>query len=78
VRDVEDPEYAELGDYWCVGLVVSWMIMILIFLFLGLGRRRLESMTEAKAQANVQQIVEDVKNRALFKTRRPEGKAGDH
>jgi hypothetical protein len=46
--------------------------------FLGLGRRRLESMAEAEAQANVQQIVEDVKNRALFKTRRPEGKAGDH
>ncbi|KIM37996.1 hypothetical protein M413DRAFT_448042 [Hebeloma cylindrosporum] len=40
-----------------------------------IGRRRLEG---GEAAENVKTIIEGVKNRGLFKTRKPEGKAGDH
>ena len=40
-----------------------------------LGRRRLEGGNYAE---NVKTIIEGVKNRGLFKTRKPEGKARDH
>ena len=30
------------------------------------------------ADRNVEEIIEDVRKRGQFKTRRPEGKAGDH
>ncbi|KAF9473926.1 DUF1613-domain-containing protein [Pholiota conissans] len=43
-----------------------------------IGRRHLESTPEAEALENVRAIIGDVKSRALFKTRTPEGKAGDH
>ena len=39
------------------------------------GRRRLEG---GEASENVKTIIEGVKSRGLFKTRKPEGKAGDH
>lgn len=42
----------------------------------GIGRRRLPS-TEQYVQ-NVKEIVEGVVSRGLFKTRKPEGKAGEH
>jgi len=41
------------------------------------GRRRIGS--EEEAQANVDAILQSVKDRGVFKTRTPEGKAGkDH
>jgi tRNASer (uridine44-2'-O)-methyltransferase len=35
-------------------------------------------LEEGEASENVMKIIEGVKNRGLFKTRKPEGKAGDH
>ncbi|KAF8960443.1 hypothetical protein BDZ97DRAFT_1309829 [Flammula alnicola] len=43
-----------------------------------IGRRRLTSMPDDEALSNVNAVIRDVKNRGLFKTRKPEGKAGDH
>jgi len=40
-----------------------------------IGRRRLEG---GEASENVMKIIEGVKNRGFFKTRKPEGKAGGH
>lgn len=48
---------------------------LLNFTDLIVGRRRLE---RGEATENVETIIEGVKNRGLFKTRKPEGKAGDH
>lgn len=42
------------------------------------GRKRLGVVRPEWALDNVRAIVEDVKKRGLFKTRKPEGKAGDH
>ncbi|KAF5324132.1 hypothetical protein D9619_011305 [Psilocybe cf. subviscida] len=43
------------------------------------GRRKAgDEKKQVVALANARAIVDDVKRRALFKTRRPEGKAGDH
>ncbi|KAI0062886.1 DUF1613-domain-containing protein [Artomyces pyxidatus] len=41
-----------------------------------IGRRRRGDVDDA--MCNVDEIVEDVRRRGVFKTRRPEGKAGDH
>ncbi|KAF8868589.1 DUF1613 domain-containing protein [Gymnopilus junonius] len=43
-----------------------------------IGRRRLSSMLTEEALSHVENIIEDVQARGLFKTRKPEGKAGDH
>jgi tRNASer (uridine44-2'-O)-methyltransferase len=41
-----------------------------------LGRKRVGSLETASH--NVEQLIEGVRQRGQFKTRRPEGKAGDH
>jgi hypothetical protein len=46
--------------------------------YLSLGRKRLGVVRSEWALDNVRAIVEGVKKRGLFKTRKPEGKAGDH
>ena len=46
--------------------------------YVPLGRKRLGVVRPEWALDNVRAIVEDVKKRGLFKTRKPEGKAGDH
>ncbi|CAA7268623.1 unnamed protein product [Cyclocybe aegerita] len=42
------------------------------------GRRRLTSIAPELALSNVEVIVDNVKERGLFKARKPEGKAGEH
>ena len=41
-----------------------------------IGRRRVGSLEDA--DRNVEKLIEGVRKRGQFKTRRPEGKAGDH
>ncbi|KAI9509707.1 hypothetical protein F5148DRAFT_1343224 [Russula earlei] len=45
-------------------------------LFLRIGRKRVGSLDEASR--NIEELIEGVRKRGVFKTRRPEGKAGDH
>ncbi len=40
------------------------------------GRKRVGSLEAANR--NVEELIEGVRKRGQFKTRRPEGKAGDH
>lgn len=44
------------------------------------GRRRTEKNKEEEDEAKrrVESILESVRERGIFKTRKPEGKAGDH
>ena len=44
------------------------------------GRKRTSKNTEQsrEAEAHAQDIVRGVRERGIFKIRRPEGKAGDH
>ncbi|KAF8157227.1 hypothetical protein B0H34DRAFT_658721 [Crassisporium funariophilum] len=43
-----------------------------------IGRKRLPSIKLDQALDNIGDIIETVRKRGLFKTRRPEGKAGEH
>uniref|UniRef100_A0A8H7XSI0 tRNA (uracil-O(2)-)-methyltransferase n=1 Tax=Psilocybe cubensis TaxID=181762 RepID=A0A8H7XSI0_PSICU len=43
-----------------------------------IGRRRIKTMENSESLGNAAAIVEGVISRGLFKTRKPEGKAGDH
>jgi hypothetical protein len=46
--------------------------------YVSLGRKRLGVVRPERALDNVRAIVEDVKKSGVFKTRKPEGKAGDY
>ena len=45
-------------------------------IFRALGRKRVGSLE--MASHNVEELIEGVRKRGQFKTRRPEGKPGDH
>jgi tRNASer (uridine44-2'-O)-methyltransferase len=45
-------------------------------IFRALGRKRVGSLE--MASHNVEELIEGVRKRGQFKTRRPEGKSGDH
>lgn len=79
MRDVENSEYKELGNRRCVILpgVCYYTLMVTS---MNIGRTRIELGEDENEEYKERavSIVEDVRRRGLFKTRRPEGKAGDH
>lgn len=60
--------------WWWGALPISFPLSL--GLSLSIGRKRVGSLEAAGR--NVEELIQDVRKRGQFKTRRPEGKAGDH
>lgn len=81
MRGVEDSEYEKLGSHWYVYLVVLFLIWCTFCLMNLVGRERLRIDGDEDGELykeRAREIVGEVVRRGVFKTRKPEGKAGDH